>query len=42
MVINGMKTYVAEVRAGEFPKDEHCYTMISGEEEKFLKMMKNP
>ena len=42
MVINGMKTYVAEVMAGEFPKDEHCYTMISGEEEKFLKMMKNP
>jgi 3-methyl-2-oxobutanoate hydroxymethyltransferase len=40
MVINGLKTYVAEVRAGEFPKDEHCYTMISGEEEKFLKMMK--
>jgi 3-methyl-2-oxobutanoate hydroxymethyltransferase len=41
MVINGLKTYVAEVRAGEFPKDEHCYTMISGEEEKFLKMMKS-
>jgi 3-methyl-2-oxobutanoate hydroxymethyltransferase len=41
MVINGLKTYVAEVRAGEFPKDEHCYTMMSGEEEKFLKMMKS-
>ncbi len=27
---------VAEVRAGEFPKEEHCYRMIPGEEEKFL------
>ncbi|NVL92808.1 MAG: 3-methyl-2-oxobutanoate hydroxymethyltransferase [Desulfobacterales bacterium] len=41
VAINAMKAYVAEVKAGEFPKTEHCYTMIAGEEEKFLKMMKN-
>jgi 3-methyl-2-oxobutanoate hydroxymethyltransferase len=37
MVTNAMKEYVAEVRAGEFPEAEHCYNMIAGEEEKFLK-----
>jgi 3-methyl-2-oxobutanoate hydroxymethyltransferase len=37
IVTNAMKDYVAEVRTGEFPESEHCYTMIAGEEEKFLK-----
>ena len=37
MVTNAMKDYVAEVRAGGFPGPEHCYNMIAGEEEKFLK-----
>lgn len=37
MVTNAMKDYVAEVRAGKFPESEHCYNMIAGEEEKFLK-----
>ena len=41
MVTNAMKDYVAEGRAGEFPAAEHCYNMISGEEEKFLKLKKN-
>ncbi len=40
MVTTAMKDYAAEVRAGEFPGDEHCYTMIAGEEEKFLKLIK--
>jgi 3-methyl-2-oxobutanoate hydroxymethyltransferase len=37
MVTNAMRDYVAEVRAGGFPGPEHCYNMIAGEEEKFLK-----
>ena len=34
-VTNAMKEYVAEVRAGQFPEDDHCYHMIDGEKEKF-------
>ena len=37
LVTNAMKEYVAEVRTGKFPGTEHCYNMIAGEEEKFLK-----
>ena len=40
MVTDAMKTYVAEVRAGQFPGDEHCYKMIAGEEEKFINDIK--
>ena len=40
MVTNAMKDYVADVRGGQFPGDEHCYKMIKGEEDKFLKLMK--
>lgn len=40
MVTNAMKEYAAEVRGGQFPGDEHCYKMIAGEEEKFLKLIK--
>jgi 3-methyl-2-oxobutanoate hydroxymethyltransferase len=40
MVTNAMKDYVADVRGGQFPADEHCYKMIEGEEEKFLKLIK--
>ena len=36
LVTDAMKDYVAEVRTGEFPGSEHCYTMIAGEEEKFI------
>ncbi len=35
VVTNAMKEYVAEVRAGKFPEDDHCYHMIAGEKEKF-------
>ncbi|MFC1882764.1 3-methyl-2-oxobutanoate hydroxymethyltransferase [Thermodesulfobacteriota bacterium] len=38
MVTNAMKEYASEVRGGQFPGDEHCYKMIAGEEEKFLKL----
>ena len=37
LVTHAMKEYVAEVRTGKFPGTEHCYNMIAGEEEKFLK-----
>jgi 3-methyl-2-oxobutanoate hydroxymethyltransferase len=40
MVTNAMKAYAADVRDGQFPGDEHCYKMIAGEEEKFLKLLK--
>ncbi len=40
VVTSAMKDYVAEVRAGEFPQAEHCYNMISGEEEKFIGLIK--
>ena len=35
VVTSAMKEYVAEVRAGKFPEDNHCYHMIAGEKEKF-------
>jgi 3-methyl-2-oxobutanoate hydroxymethyltransferase len=40
MVTDAMKAYAADVRDGLFPEDEHCYKMITGEEEKFLKLVK--
>lgn len=39
MVTDAMKAYAADVRDGRFPEDEHCYKMIAGEEEKFLKLV---
>jgi 3-methyl-2-oxobutanoate hydroxymethyltransferase len=35
VVTTAMKQYVAEVRGGKFPGDEHCYHMLPGELEKF-------
>ena len=40
MVTKAMKDYAADVRGGQFPEAEHCYNMIAGEEEKFLKRIK--
>jgi 3-methyl-2-oxobutanoate hydroxymethyltransferase len=37
VVIDGMKAYAAEVQEGQFPTSDHCYTMLPGEKEKFLK-----
>ena len=37
---DALSAYVEEVKSGEFPKDEHCYHMLNGEEEKFEKLIK--
>lgn len=34
ITLQAFKDYVKEVKAGEFPKEEHCYKMIEGELEK--------
>ena len=39
VVTNAMAHYCEEVRQRKFPADEHCYRMIKGEDDKFLKMM---
>ena len=35
MVTGAMRDYVADVKAGQFPSEEHCYHMIEGEDAKF-------
>jgi 3-methyl-2-oxobutanoate hydroxymethyltransferase len=40
VVTDAMKAYVADVQAGAFPADEHCYHMIEGEKEKFDALVK--
>jgi 3-methyl-2-oxobutanoate hydroxymethyltransferase len=40
VVTQAMREYCEEVRQGRFPAEEHCYRMIQGEEEKFLKLMR--
>ncbi len=37
---DALSAYVEEVKSGEFPKDEHCYHMLKGEDEKFEKLIK--
>jgi 3-methyl-2-oxobutanoate hydroxymethyltransferase len=39
IITKAMKEYVADVRAGRFPTDEHCYHMLEGEYEKFEEMI---
>jgi len=34
-VTTAMRDYVADVKAGTFPAEEHCYHMLEGEEAKF-------
>jgi 3-methyl-2-oxobutanoate hydroxymethyltransferase len=41
MVTQAMQDYCAEVKAGGFPADEHCYRMVEGEEAKFLQMVQD-
>jgi 3-methyl-2-oxobutanoate hydroxymethyltransferase len=41
VVTDAMKAYVADVQAGAFPADEHCYHMIEGEKEKFEALVKD-
>jgi len=33
--VAALSAYVAEVRGGRFPQEEHCYRMLAGEEERF-------
>src|SRR5271157_3527094 len=40
VVTKAMRDYCEDVRNGTFPGDEHCYSMIEGEEAKFLRLMK--
>ena len=40
IITKALAEYVKDVQAGTFPGPEHCYNMVEGEEEKFLKLMK--
>ncbi len=40
VVTNAMKAYVADVRKGAFPEDQHCYHMLEGEEAGFHELAK--
>jgi 3-methyl-2-oxobutanoate hydroxymethyltransferase len=40
VVTGAMRDYVAEVKKGSFPADEHCYHMLEGEEPKFRELAK--
>ena len=39
--INAFKEYIKEVKAGDFPDDDHAYHIKKGKEEEFYKMLKN-
>lgn len=39
IITDAMKTYCEEVRAEKFPSNEHCYGMIKGEADMFLRLM---
>jgi 3-methyl-2-oxobutanoate hydroxymethyltransferase len=39
VAVGGIKQYVAEVKAGKFPDDDHSYSVKDDEYEKFLKMV---
>ena len=39
VAVGGIKQYVAEVKSGTFPDDEHSYSVKDDEYEKFLKMV---
>ncbi len=39
VAVSGIKQYVAEVKAGTFPDDDHSYSVKDDEYEKFLKMV---
>lgn len=40
-IIQAMKDYCEDVRAGRFPGEEHCYRMVEGEYEKFMALEKD-
>ena len=39
-IISAFRVYVEEVRSVKFPEEEHSYTMIEGEHERLLKLLK--
>jgi 3-methyl-2-oxobutanoate hydroxymethyltransferase len=39
VAVSGIKQYVAEVKAGKFPDDDHSYSVKDDEYEKFLKLV---
>jgi 3-methyl-2-oxobutanoate hydroxymethyltransferase len=39
VAVNGIKQYIAEVKAGQFPDDEHSYTVNDAEYEKFAALV---
>jgi 3-methyl-2-oxobutanoate hydroxymethyltransferase len=41
IITDAMKAYAAEVKAGKFPTDDHCYHMIEGEAAAFEKVIKD-
>jgi 3-methyl-2-oxobutanoate hydroxymethyltransferase len=41
VITTAMKAYIADIQNGKFPDAGHCYNMIAGEEDKFLKLMKD-
>jgi len=40
VVTTAMKAYVADVREGAFPQEEHCYHMLEGQEAGFRELVK--
>ena len=40
VITKAMREYAAEVRAGRFPTEEHCYHMVEGEYKKFQEMVR--
>jgi 3-methyl-2-oxobutanoate hydroxymethyltransferase len=40
MVTEAMRAYCEEVRSGQFPREEHCYRMMQGEEKRFVDLMR--
>ncbi len=39
VIIAGMEAYCEDIRNSKFPEDKHCYHMLDGEEDGFLKYM---
>jgi 3-methyl-2-oxobutanoate hydroxymethyltransferase len=39
VAVNGLKRFVAEVKSGKFPDDDHSYSVDTKEYEKFLKLV---
>ena len=40
VITTALREYVADVRDGKFPTDEHCYHMLEGEAEKLPELIK--